>query len=410
MDITQHPGPDWLELRLAGRLDTTWAEHVSATIEAAVQAGSHQIVLNFSRVEYISSLGIRVLLTHFKRLKSVNGQLSVSEPSNATLSILRATGLAGILVTEAVVGRPETAPDVTSLVLGSARYEIYPQVVSTPLSCAAVGRPERLVGSGYEATDCRALDFPLGTFGLGLGAFGDGFADCRDRFGEFLAAGGCAITLPTNEAPALPDYVVEQGHFIPRVETLYALVGAGDFPTMVRFDAHDEGTGKIGLSELVDALLEISSGEFVAFAVLAEAAGLVGATLRRSPATGPVSLELPGVRDCLSFSSERIGERGLALLVGFAANEPPPEAARFLRPLGVQPEFQAHVHAALFPYRPVQRGELPFAETVASVLGTSTPQTLMHLMSDTRPYDGIGETDLVRGACWVGPVTAITPQ
>ena len=102
---------------------------------------------------------------------------------------------------------------------------------------------------------------------------------------------------------------------------------------MVRFDATPEGPGKVGLSELVDVLLECSGGEIVAFVVLAEAAGLVGATLRRSPAVGPVSLELPGLRDWLSFTTERSSERSLALLVGVAASKVPSEAAAFLRPL-----------------------------------------------------------------------------
>lgn len=410
MNITQHPRAGWLELRLTGRLDTTWAAHVSDTIESVVQSGAHQIVLNFARVEYISSLGIRVLLTHFKRLKSVNGSLSVSEPSEATLGILRQTGLAAMLVNEGFAGKAESAPATASLTRVGASYEIYPQAVSAPLSCKAVGRPERLVTLGFEAADCRALTFPRGAFGLGLGAFGNGFADCRDRFGEFLAAGGCAITLPTDDSQALPDYVMEQGTFVPRVETLYALVGSGDFSTMIRFDADSEGGGKVGLAELVDAMLSISNAEIIAFAVLAEVAGLVGATLRRSPATGPLSVELPGVRDWLSFSTERIGKRGLAMLIGVAASEAPSESAPFLRPLGIAEAVQAHVHAALFPYRPVQRGELPFAETMAGLLASSTPETVVHLMPDTRPYEGVGETDLVRGACWVGPLPAITRQ
>jgi hypothetical protein len=67
----------------------------------------------------------------------------------------------------------------------------------------------------------------------------------------------------------------------------------------------------------------------------------------------------------------------------------------------------AHVHAAVFPYRPVPRGELPFGKTVAEVLSASTPNAVLHLMADTRPFEGVGETDLVRGACWVGPLQAI---
>src|SRR5690242_7591702 len=62
MQITQHPAEGSLELRLTGRIDATWAEHLSKNIENAVRAGSHHILLNFAGVEYISSLGIRVLV------------------------------------------------------------------------------------------------------------------------------------------------------------------------------------------------------------------------------------------------------------------------------------------------------------------------------------------------------------
>jgi hypothetical protein len=276
-----------------------------------------------------------------------------------------------------------------------------------PLSCAAIGRPERLL-TGFQVADCQPLNFATGSFGLGLGAFGEGFAECRNRFGEFLAAGGCAITLPTNDPHAIPDYVVEQGVLVPRVETLYGIAGAGEFSSMIRFDSAADGSGTIGLSDLVDTLIEISGAETAAFVVLAEVAGLVGATLRRSPAALAVSLELPGVRDSLSFTTERAGERSLALMVGVASRKVPSEAAAFLRPMKLGATTQAHIHAALFPYRPVQRGELPFGKTVADILTASTPGSVMHLMADTRPFEGVGESDLVRGACWAGPLQTIS--
>jgi anti-anti-sigma factor len=408
MEITQHPGANALELRLTGRLDATWAEHVSRTIETAVRAGSHQIVLNFAGVQYISSLGIQILVSHYKRLKAVKGSLTVTEPNEVTRTILKAVGLAGILLGGAEAATAAAKISAKQVTRGSAVYEVYPQAGTVPLSCRFIGEPEKLRSGGFSEVDCRPMTFANGSFGLGLGAFGEGFADCRNRFGEFLAAGGCAITLPTNDMHALPDYVVEEGVLVPRVETLYALAGSGDFSSMVRFDATTDGPGKVGLSELVDALIELSGAEIAAFVVLAEAAGLVGATLRRSAAAGPVSLSLPGVRDWLSFTTERSSERSLALLVGVAARTVPGDASAFLRPMKADSPVQAHIHAAVFPYRPVQRGELPFRKSITEVFASSTPSAVMHVMADTRPFEGVGETDLVRGACWLGPLQTIS--
>jgi anti-anti-sigma factor len=404
MNISQHPGVDSLELRLVGRLDATWADHVSDTIEAAIRNGSHRIVLNFAGVTYISSLGIAVLMKHYQRLQAVHGSLRISEPGTSILNVLHAARLAAFLIGESAASRSSVSTPSRAVARLSATYDVYPQRVVVPLTCAAIGDPARLTAEGFAAA--HALTFANGAFGLGIGAFGDGFEDCRDRFGEFLAAGGCAIALPTNDAHALPDYVIAQEGLVPRVEALYALVGTGDFPWMARFDA--TAPGKVGLSELLEGIFELAEGDTIAFVIVSEAAGLVGATLRRSPATAPVSLELPAVRDWVSFTTERTSDRSLALLVGIAAREPSAIAAGFLRPMKIGgPVVHAHVHAALFPYRPVQRGELPFAQSISELVGGSPPGTVMHLMTDTREFEGVGETDLVRGACWFGALPAI---
>jgi anti-anti-sigma factor len=407
MQISQHPREDSVELRLIGRLDATWAEHVGDSIETAVRGGSHHIVLNFAGVNYISSLGIGVLMKHYQRLKAVNGSLGICDPSTATLKVLNAAGLAAFLLSaEAAVHAAPAAARV--LARAEAAYHAYPQPVAQPLMCAAIGDPTKLVNGGFAADDARLLTFGAGTFGLGIGAFGEGFNDCRDRFGEFLAAGGCAVTLPTNDLHALPDYVVEEGVLVPHVETMYALAGSGDFPWMVRFDANPAGRGTVSLSALLDAALELAESDTVAVVVLAEAAGMVGAALRQSPASRSASLEFPAVRDWVSFTTERTSDRSLALLVGVAARNPSPGAMAFLRPIGSGSTVHAHVHAALFPYRPVQRGELPFGKTIAQVVGTTPPATVLHLMADSRPFDGVGETDLVRGACWLGALPGIS--
>src|SRR5579871_3016635 len=154
MEITQHPSADLLELRLTGRLDATWADHVSKTIENAVRAGSHRIVLNFAGVNYISSLGIRVLVHHFQRLRAVNGSLSISHPNDFTRSVLQETGLLALLLDSSVAAASTLVPRSGEILArGGATYQTYPQAVSTPLSCTATGRPEQLRSTGYAEPD-----------------------------------------------------------------------------------------------------------------------------------------------------------------------------------------------------------------------------------------------------------------
>ncbi len=406
MQITELPGAEQVELQLAGRIDATWAEHLSATIEKSVRAGAHRVVLNFAAVDYISSLGIRVLLVQYKLLKSVKGSLVITHATDFCRNVLITVGLNEILSDDDPAAAPEPVATPKQR-RGGADYEVYPQAVTKPLTCALIGDPARLTSTGFTAADCRNLTFATGSFGLGLGAFGQGYDDCANRFGEFLAAGGCAVALPTSDPQSLPDYVVEEGTLVPQVETLYALSGAGDFSTMIRFDSASDGPGKIGLSELIDSLIDISSSQTIAFVVLAEAAGIVGATLRKSPAGQPLVPRTPrGPRLALvHHRTQQRKESRAARRRRRPLHLPDHARAKFLRPMKTDSAISAHIHAAVFPYRPVQRGELPFGSTVADLLNASSPSAVLHLMADTRPFEGVGETDLARGACWLGPVS-----
>src|SRR5439155_17098165 len=145
---------------------------------------------------------------------------------------------------------------------------------------------------------------------------------------------------------------------------------------MLRFDAK---AGVIGLGDLVGAALEISGAAAAGFAILTETAGLVGAALRRSPgrADAKSPLAFPGIRDWLSFTTERTNERNLTLLVGIAVSEPVAQVAPVVRPLAPGASVHGHFHAALFPYRPVQRGELLLEKAIHGLLAGDTAQTLL---------------------------------
>ena len=403
MQITQHRNDELLELRLAGRIDATWGDHLSATIEEAVRGGSHHVALDCNGVDYISSLGIGVIVTQYKLLQSVKGSLIVTNPSKFVREILTTVGLAGFLLEGASSGVPTGPAPALRETRGGATYEVFPQPIAQPISCSFIGDPRKLA-TGFSEADCRGVDFPLGTFGLGLGAFGAGYQDCKSRFGEFLAVSGCALALPTGGSDTVPDYVVQTGKLIPQVETLYAITGTGDFSTMVRFDSLADGPGKIGLSELVTSLLDLSSAPAIAFAALVETTCVIGTSLLKSPALGPLPNTVPAMRDWLSFTTERASKKSLALLMGIAGQHVPESVEPFLRPVYPDSPIRAHIHAAVFNYQPVQRGELPFSGIVSKVVATSNPHTLLHLMADARPYEGVGETDVARGACWLGSI------
>src|SRR5262245_9707092 len=234
MEIIKTQNRQVLELRLQGRLDASWADHVGKAIDDAIRAGNHQIELNLAQVDYLSSAGLRLLLHYYKQLKAVQGSLSITQPSGGAHSILTMAGFTMMLAapTAAVAAPVRTEP--RSIEKGGMTFQIFDQSPGSQLHCSLIGRPEKFFNGGFQEADCTAVSLPAGTFGLGLGAFGTSFEDCRERFGEFVAVAGTVTTLPT-DGSSIPDFVVTEEALVPELKVLYALVGKGQFAQMMRF-------------------------------------------------------------------------------------------------------------------------------------------------------------------------------
>lgn len=406
MEITQQSHEEHLELRLNGRFDANWSDHVAGAISTAVRSGQHHIVLNLSGVDYISSAGIRVLMSHYKQLGAVKGTFRIAEPIETILKVLKLAGLSNLIVTVDQVGAAE--PVTTSAVSWERErvvFESHSLDENAILKSMLHGHPEKLPSGDLSSADITKVTCLPDLLALGVGAFHGGETTERGRFGEFLAVAGSAVALPT-DGSSVPDYQTTEGDFLPEADLLYGVTARGTFPVLLRFEASGNKEGVIGLSYLVEAAMEHSKSDSVAFAIVAESAGVVGASLRRSPenSKGNSPFSFPQVRDWLSFTTECDEERAIVLIVGFAERFPSEEISPFLRPIGGGTSAQGHFHAVTFPYRPLPKGKIDLRETVSSLLDSGSLRTVMHLMADDRAFEGVGETDLMRGACWVGPL------
>jgi anti-anti-sigma factor len=412
MEILTHASADLAELLVRGMLDSHWAEHLSRAIDQAVRGGCHRVLVNLSGVTYLSSAGIAALVKAHQRLEKIHGSFAVCEPSEQVRQILRLTGLEQRLVRERGALLGQSARGVTShdqaraVALPGVDFEVYDLPRSDALVCRAVGNPDLLEFQAFTAAHCRGVPFDCSTHGLGLGAFGRGFEDCRDRFGEFLAVAGAAVQLPGRNG-ASPDYQLCQGSFVPEVQVLYALRLSGGFSHLARFSRPRE-EAPLGLSTLARHLRAMARAEWVGFVIIGDASGLVGSALRRSPVNGAAAASLfepQTARDCLMYTPERVFPHSLVLAVGVAGGaNPKAPVAGFVRPLDAAAEIVGHCHAAVFPYRPLKKRYLELPQTVASLFESESVLALLHLVGDFRDLSGAGETEFGGAACWFGEI------
>ena len=87
-----------LTVTLAGRLDTTTAPELEAELKAALD-GVEALVFDMTELQYISSAGLRVLLSAQKTMNR-QGEMKVVHVNDTIMEIFEVTGFSDILTIE----------------------------------------------------------------------------------------------------------------------------------------------------------------------------------------------------------------------------------------------------------------------------------------------------------------------
>lgn len=83
---------------LEGRLDTITSPELDRELKASLD-GVTELVLDFEKLEYISSAGLRVLLSSQKRMND-HGSMKVINVNETIMEIFEVTGFLNILTIE----------------------------------------------------------------------------------------------------------------------------------------------------------------------------------------------------------------------------------------------------------------------------------------------------------------------
>ena len=98
MTITKKMNGTTLEIALEGRLDTITAPELDAELNKDMP-GADSLVLDFSKLDYISSAGLRVLLSTQKTMNR-QGTMKLIGVSETIMEIFEITGFCDILTFE----------------------------------------------------------------------------------------------------------------------------------------------------------------------------------------------------------------------------------------------------------------------------------------------------------------------
>ena len=95
MTITKNLNGSTLTVALEGRLDTTTAPELEQALKESLD-GANELTMDFAKLDYISSAGLRVLLSAHKAM-SKKGGMKVVNVNEVVSEVFDVTGFADIL-------------------------------------------------------------------------------------------------------------------------------------------------------------------------------------------------------------------------------------------------------------------------------------------------------------------------
>ncbi len=100
MEISKNKSGSKLIISLSGRLNTVSAPMFEEEIKSSVGDGDvTELVLDFSNLEYMSSAGLRILLSTQKTMNK-QGKMTVRNVNNTIMEVLEITGFTKIITIE----------------------------------------------------------------------------------------------------------------------------------------------------------------------------------------------------------------------------------------------------------------------------------------------------------------------
>ena len=100
MNLTKTKKGTTVIISIDGRIDTNTAMEFGEQVNDALD-NIENLILDFSNVEYISSLGLRAILELQKRMAS-QGTMKVLNPNSSAMDVFNMTGFSKILTIENV--------------------------------------------------------------------------------------------------------------------------------------------------------------------------------------------------------------------------------------------------------------------------------------------------------------------
>jgi anti-anti-sigma factor len=201
-------------IRLDGRLDAHTAKALQETLDQVLADEAITMVLiNAEALRYLSSAGIRVVLSTLKTLRRRDGDLVLTGLNDYCHSVLEIAGFADSITrfddlptALAHFGEPASEPEDDEHLTPTGAFSFF-SYSNDACRIRVLGHIEDVLWSRITADHIHSKRFSHTEYSIGLGALGDRLDDYLGVLGEMITIGGTMVWLPT-DGNDTPDYLI----------------------------------------------------------------------------------------------------------------------------------------------------------------------------------------------------------
>ena len=100
LEITKSIEGEAVRFSIKGRISSSTSAKFTREMNTAISSGESNIILDMSEVQFLSSLGIRTILSTYKQCVALGGKLQITNPPPSVVNVLGMAALNTLLLEE----------------------------------------------------------------------------------------------------------------------------------------------------------------------------------------------------------------------------------------------------------------------------------------------------------------------
>jgi anti-anti-sigma factor len=413
MDIQTFREDELLTLELSGRFDAYGSGELNQVLEKECTQDIRMLLLDMTRVSYLSSAGLRVLLVYHKKLSPAGGQVTLAGLQEYCAEVIQMTGFGDAFpafdtVTEArgycrtTIRERQAHEHWDSLETEaneSGSFRFIP-LSDAPGSLEILGDIRDILHSSVTSEKIYSKRFFDKEYSIGMGGLGAHLEDYINLLGEMITVGGTMVWLPT-DGHDTADFLIprtDQGDVMLR--TGFNVSVKGGFNELIHFiSSEPEGTSVGTLYRQLFAQARKRRPDYrgsIAIAMRAQLGRVYGSGIKKSavthnaPANGKMILHESNIGEWFDSDTAPRHTDVTGLVVGLGAdltadlsdyNEEDFNRVFYLHPVNIGGKQELlHNHAVIFNKQPLPEQPTDLEQEIKKVIQEGTFMDMRHLL------------------------------